>query len=422
MTTPETTPEWPDPGHDRHHGTPAPRPHPQDPGPDPYGDGQWQRQPQYDAPYDTRWQQPQQPYADTSWPQQPQADASWPQQPQAGDAWQQPQPQAGYDEAGYDAYQAYDAPPASGHDPAAPAPAPAAGFGDAPAYDPAGGYGAHDPSYDTAAQPLPAPAYEPVPEPQAATPQAPSRRTGSPIIPPGVQPALLTVVLAALTAGAAGLARPALAVAAVLLQAVTAAGWFRLNGMWPARQGIMLAFLAGVTADVALLLAPADRAPAAILGTLGVWVLLILVQQMRHRGSADERLAGLTATAASTLLTVLAAGWVALDGTKGGAHPVIVGAVAVGAATLVRAVRLPASVSVAAALLVGGGAGAFAGHLLHMPASCAATALAAAVCALVGLRVASYDWPSRFVHFTAGVALPLALAAPVVYAVGHALA
>lgn len=45
----------------------------------------------------------------------------------------------------------------------------------------------------------------------------------------------------------------------------------------------------------------------------------------------------------------------------------------------------------------------------------------AAVCALIGHRVASYDYPSRFVHFTAGVALPLAAAAPAVYVLGRAL-
>jgi hypothetical protein len=45
----------------------------------------------------------------------------------------------------------------------------------------------------------------------------------------------------------------------------------------------------------------------------------------------------------------------------------------------------------------------------------------AAVCALIGHRVASYDYPSRFVHFTAGVALPLTAAAPVVYVLGRAL-
>ncbi len=252
--------------------------------------------------------------------------------------------------------------------------------------------------------------------PAAPAQPAPVRRTGSPIIPPGIQPALLTAVLAALIAGTALLGRPALAVAVVVLQAVTAAGWFRLNGMWPARQGIALAFLAGLAADVALLLAPADRAPAAILGALGVWIPLILVQQMRHHGSADERLSSLTATAAATLLAVLAAGYPAEGG-----HAVVVGAVAAGVATLVRVLPLPSAVSVVVALLAATGSGFATADLTGMSASAVAIALAAGVCALIGLRVASYDFPSRFVHFTAGVALPLALAAPVVYTVGRAL-
>lgn len=46
---------------------------------------------------------------------------------------------------------------------------------------------------------------------------------------------------------------------------------------------------------------------------------------------------------------------------------------------------------------------------------------AAGLCALIGHRVASYDYPSRFVHFTAGVALPLTAAAPAVYLLGRAL-
>ncbi|MBM7087019.1 hypothetical protein JTP67_00195, partial [Streptomyces sp. S12] len=45
-----------------------------------------------------------------------------------------------------------------------------------------------------------------------------------------------------------------------------------------------------------------------------------------------------------------------------------------------------------------------------------------AACALIGHRVASYDYPSRFVHFTAGVALPLAAAAPAVYVLGRVFA
>jgi len=47
--------------------------------------------------------------------------------------------------------------------------------------------------------------------------------------------------------------------------------------------------------------------------------------------------------------------------------------------------------------------------------------LAAGACALIGRRVAGYDFPSRFVHLTAGIALPLACAAPAVYLVGRLL-
>ncbi|NKY16138.1 hypothetical protein HGA06_18970, partial [Streptomyces somaliensis DSM 40738] len=55
-------------------------------------------------------------------------------------------------------------------------------------------------------------------------------------------------------------------------------------------------------------------------------------------------------------------------------------------------------------------------------AQAAVVGLAAGACAVVGLRVAAYDYPSRFVHMTAGVALPLALAAPAAYLLGRVLA
>ncbi|MDT3400760.1 hypothetical protein RKE29_29880, partial [Streptomyces sp. B1866] len=78
----------------------------------------------------------------------------------------------------------------------------------------------------------------------------------------------------------------------------------------------------------------------------------------------------------------------------------------------------------AAALPAAAAAALAAAHLVDLDASSPARAglgLAAGVCALVGLRVAAYDYPSRFVHFTAGVALPLAAAAPAVYVIGHTL-
>ncbi|MFF7163903.1 hypothetical protein ACFZBP_21545 [Streptomyces sp. NPDC008086] len=236
----------------------------------------------------------------------------------------------------------------------------------------------------------------------------------SPIIEPGIQPAGLTALLGLLLSGAAAIGSYALLVPLVVLQAVTAAGWFRLNGMWPARQGIALAFAGALTADVALLVA--DRAPAAILGTLGVWVLLTLVLQLRSHADPDERMYGLMATVVSAALAIVAGGYLAAD-----ADAVTVGAVAVAVAVLVRALPLPTVASVAAALLAGAGAGGVAGAMAGVSGGVLLGA-GAAVCALVGHRVASYDYPSRFVHFTAGVALPLAAAAPAVYVLGRALA
>ncbi|WP_030590581.1 hypothetical protein [Streptomyces anulatus] len=238
----------------------------------------------------------------------------------------------------------------------------------------------------------------------------------SPIIAPGMQPAALTAVLGLLLAGGAAIGPYALLVPVVLLQAVTAAGWFRLNGMWPARQGIALAFAGGLVADVALLAAGREHGPAALLGTLGVWVLLTVVLQLRSHAGADERMYGLMATVVSASLAVLAGGHLAAV-----PDAVAVGGVAVAAAVLARALPLPGVVSVAVALLAGAGAGVAVGALTDFGAKGALLGLAAGGCALIGLRVASYDYPSRFVHMTAGVALPLTVAAPVVYLVGRAI-
>ncbi|WP_055700328.1 hypothetical protein [Streptomyces silaceus] len=238
----------------------------------------------------------------------------------------------------------------------------------------------------------------------------------SPIIEPGMQPAALTALLALLLAGGAAVGQYALLVPLVILQAVTAAGWFRLNGMWPARQGIALAFLGGVVADVALLGVGKEHAPAAILGTLGVWVLLVLVLQLRSHAGADERMYGLMATVVSAALAIIATGHLAAA-----SDAVTVGSVGVAVAILARALPLPTPASVAVALLAAAGAGVAVGGMTDYGSKGALLALGAGACAVVGHRVASYDYPSRFVHMTAGVALPLAAAAPAVYVLGRAI-
>ncbi|GAB2779479.1 hypothetical protein [Streptomyces daliensis] len=281
------------------------------------------------------------------------------------------------------------------------------GYGQGPAYGDTTAYG-------DGIVPPPTPPGDAAQDASAA-PAAP-RREGSPIIAPGLQPAALTAVLSLLLAVAAPLGSVPLAVAVVLLQAVTAAGWFRLNGMWPARQGIALAFLGGVVTDVGLLVADEDQAPTVVIGTLGVWCVLTLLLHLRNRSGADERLYALTAGITTTALTVVAAGHLVAA-----PEAVTTGAAGVAAATLARALPLPSVVSLVVALLAAAGVGVAVGGLTGLGSAGALVGAVAGACALAGLRVASYDFPSRFVHMTAGVALPLTLAAPAVHLLGRAL-
>ncbi|MFI5638059.1 hypothetical protein ACIA8H_11660 [Streptomyces goshikiensis] len=239
----------------------------------------------------------------------------------------------------------------------------------------------------------------------------------SPIIDPGPQPALLTAALGILLAVAAALGQYALLVPLVALQGLTAAGWFRLNGMWPARQGIALAFLGALVGDVAVLAVDHEYGPGAIIGTLGAWVLLTLVLQLRSHADPDERMYGLMASVASAALAIVCAGYLAAE-----SDAVSVGAAAVAVAVFARALPLPTAPSVGVSLAAAAGAGIALGTLTGIGAGGALLGLAAGVCALVGLRVAAYDYPSKFVHMTAGVALPLAVAAPAVYLIGRVVA
>ncbi|MFF4581599.1 hypothetical protein ACFY15_24910 [Streptomyces sp. NPDC001373] len=236
----------------------------------------------------------------------------------------------------------------------------------------------------------------------------------SPIIDPGPQSAILTAALGLLLAGAAALGPYALVLPLIALQGLTAAGWFRLNGMWPARQGIALAFAGALVADGAVLAVDGTYGPGAIIGTLGVWVLLTLVLLLRSHADPDERMYGLMASVASAALAIACAGFLAADWAA-----VSTGAVAVAVAVFARALPLPTAPSVGVSLAAAAGAGIAVGGLVGLGAGGALVGLAAGVCALVGLRVAAYDYPSKFVHMTAGVALPLAAAAPVVYLIGR---
>ncbi|MGW6918788.1 hypothetical protein ACWGB8_33950 [Kitasatospora sp. NPDC054939] len=249
----------------------------------------------------------------------------------------------------------------------------------------------------------------PFPQPPAA-PAGPRARTGSPIIDPGLQPALITAGAAALLAGGAAIGVPALAVVVAVLQVLTAAGWFRLNGMWPARQGIALAALAGLVADAAVLLAGRSGGAAAAVGTLGGFFLLVLVLQTFRPSDPAERFYALTVLGSATVVTVLCTALLLSDWV-----PAAVGAVAL--ATLLAAAPLPGPKQVGPVL--GLVAAVVFGLAVGAPP---ALGVLAGLGALLGRRVAAYDFPSRFVHVTAGVALPLAVSAPLIWVATRLLA
>ncbi|MFE0830306.1 hypothetical protein ACFW3C_27860 [Streptomyces sp. NPDC058871] len=321
-----------------------------------------------------------------------------------------PYPGPGQEQGGAAEQTAY-LPPFPGPGQAAPDPAPA---------PPADGAGAAAPAGDSSGTPGAPEATDWSPPTLAgntlrAVDPAQARAEGrSPIIDPGPQSAILTAALGLLLAVAAALGQFALLVPLIALQGLTAAGWFRLNGMWPARQGIALAFAGALAADAAVLAVEEAYGAGAIVGTLGAWVLLTLVLQLRSQADPDERMYGLMASVASAALAIVCAGYLAADTAA-----VTVGAAAVAVAVFVRALPLPTATSVGVSLAAAAGAGVAAGGITSVGVGGALLGLAAGVCALVGLRVAAYDYPSKFVHMTAGVALPLAAAAPAVYLIGR---
>lgn len=240
--------------------------------------------------------------------------------------------------------------------------------------------------------------------------------------PPGLVPAVLTAGLAGVLVVSALAGGPATVAGVAFLQVLTAVGWFRLHGMWPARQGIALAVLAGGAADVAVLVADNDALrilPGVLAGVLG----LVLLQQLARRDGRPELLPALTVTASAALLTVLdvlfvLAARVEGPGVRDGAL-VAVGAGAVAAAVLPAALPLPAIAGTVLGLAAAAAIGAAGGSMLDLGSTAVLLGVGAGVMGLLGRRLAGYDHPSRFVHMTAGVALPLALAAPAVYLLGR---
>lgn len=275
-----------------------------------------------------------------------------------------------------------------------------------------------------AAEPLPIPAPSPPPEAESPSkPETPSLRDLVPIWhPPGLVPAALTGGLAVLLAVTALAGGPVAAGGVFVLQLLTAAGWFRLHGMWPARQGIAIGVLAGIAADVAVL-AGGGHAVRVLPGVLAGVLALALVQQLVRRDGRPELLPALTVTASAGLLTALDVLYVVaadLDGpgVRDGAA-VVVAVAAVAVAVLAAALPVPGVAGHVLGLALAAGVGVVVSSAVGLGNSGVVLGAGAGLLGLMGRRTAGYDHPSRFVHMTAGVALPLALAAPAAYLLGR---
>ncbi|MET7299734.1 hypothetical protein [Embleya sp. NPDC005575] len=279
-----------------------------------------------------------------------------------------------------------------------------------------------------------APAEYDLPDSGRRLARVPAQRTGevstrsarTPIWdPPGMLPALCTVGLAAVLAVTAVAGKPALVLGVAFLQVLTAVGWFRLNGMWPARQGIALVVVAAFGTDIAVY-AKGEQGLASVPAVLAGTLLVMLALQARSGARPGELLPALTVTTSAALITAFDVAYLVAgelhDGPIDAGAAVVSAALAAGVATLVRAVPLPPAVAPIPSWLLGTAAGAAAGIALGGDAPYAALlGAAASALGLLGRRVAGYDHPSRFVHFTAGVSLPLALAAPAAYLLGRVM-
>ncbi len=218
--------------------------------------------------------------------------------------------------------------------------------------------------------------------------------------------ALVSVALAGLIVVAAQAAPLLLAAAVALTVVCLALGWPELVGLEHSRAGttsvVAVSGLAGVVlagTEVGAL-EPLTRLAV----VLAAGVLLAFVHQLIRRDGRPDLVRSLAGTVSGQVLTVFAAGWVLLDGTRIGWPGIVIAASAATAAALATHLPLPFPVAQGLRGWVGFGAGLLAGLIalvaLHLVTTVSAALpaqllLAAAVAAVsAGLTLLLADTPS----------------------------
>jgi hypothetical protein len=231
--------------------------------------------------------------------------------------------------------------------------------------------------------------------------------------------AIVAAVLAATVALAALAPTAVLLLAVALAQGLLVSRWFAALGVTGAAGGAVVAGAAALTADVLVVVREDTEPLASVAAVLALAMLAAFLHQLVRRDGRPDLTASLAATTSLAVITVLGAGYLAADLSRGGSALVAVAALAAGAATALDAVTLPgpvrASIGLAAALVLSIAVG------LLTDLGAAAAALVAAGCAATAagaVTMARRMWhPEPIVC----AALPLVLAGPAAFVLGRLL-
>lgn len=235
-------------------------------------------------------------------------------------------------------------------------------------------------------------------------------------------------MIAALAAGlAAALVLGAVAAPAVLMlslmlvQGVVVSRWFAALQVPGGEGGVVVAGLAGLAADLLVLLRDERRPLAPVGAVLGVTLLAALLHQLLRRDGRERVTSSVGATTTLAVLVVLATGHLGAILSEGGAALAVVAALAAGVVVVLDAVPLPVPrpARSAVALVVGTSLGVAVGAAGELGAGTGALvglgcAVTAAVATILARRTPQ---PEPFV--SAG--LPLLLAGPVAFLLGRLL-
>jgi hypothetical protein len=226
----------------------------------------------------------------------------------------------------------------------------------------------------------------------------------------------------------------------LIAQVVFVMGAVRMAPVPAANGAAWLAFLVGIGATgwTAWAGLPGLSPVAMVLGPA---LVVAIVIQLFRRDGRPQLTASLTLTVAACVLTVLPVAWIGLRYADGGSHAVALGLLGAGIAVLADALGVPAMLRRLLAVLVAAAVAAglvmrFEGFSAVPPVSAVAVAAFGAVMAIVALAVVdvmaaeSRRRQGDFAATRTGdvavvtplrIAMPIVVAAPVVYVLGRIL-